>query len=216
MSIKLNLHSHSRHSDGRDTIMDMAKAYKKHDFTCAVITDHHYDGDPYFSMNKAGFLKSREEAKEAEELLKIPVIIGIEFGFFRCEEVLCFGKEFILRLYDGVKSVKEFIELRREYSSACIVCHPQLREGEMSFIHMGGEDAVDGYEHFNRGVDFFSFREIPPEMKRLTAFSNSDAHKIENLNSGYNLIKDPIKSEEDLISFINHKKPIELVCKGRK
>ena len=205
---KLNLHAHTQYSDGGGTIKTMAEEYRKQGFSCAVITDHWYTRNDlsHYSMTYDKFLKAIEDAKQVQKELDYPVIIGVEYGFFCCEEVLCFGRDFIHALYKGVKSIEEFGELRKKYPSVCVLCHP----GDASaFIEMGGVNVVDGYELYNSGQYMFSRREVPKEFKNLTAFSNSDAHGIGTMRFGYNFVNEDIKSEEQLIKFINKKKFVQ-------
>ncbi len=214
---KLNLHAHTRYSDGNPTILELATEYKRLGFTCAVISDHYYGSKDleHYSMTLPKYKEAIIDGKEAEQNLGYPVIIGMEYGFFRCEEVLCFGHEFHLKLYEGVKSIDEFIQLRKEYESACVLCHPNLSDGENGFIGRGGHLCIDGFEHYNSGQNYFKniksqfTRKVPKEFKDLTAFSNSDAHSLSSLPRGHNLIDEPIETESKLIEYIVKKKPVK-------
>lgn len=220
MKYKLNLHAHTKYSDGKNTIKEMAAEYKKLGFSCAVISDHYY-GEygqyDHFSMNRKKFLEAKEDAKIASDELEFPVIIGMEYGFFKSEEVLCFGEEFIMKLYEGVKYLDDFLKLRDNHPSACVLCHPGLNEGPNGFIHFGGHNAIDGFEHYNSGQNMFrtAWRQVPKEFEGLTAFSNSDAHAARNLNRAYNLVDKDIKTEEELIAYIRMKRPVEPRAFGR-
>lgn len=209
---KLNLHAHTKYSDGQNTILEMAEMYKELGHTCAVISDHCYGWSAivHYSMTREKFLKAIVDAKEAEQKLGFPVIIGMEYNFFRCEEVLCFGREFLMRLYDGVSSVEEFIQLRCQYPSACVLCHPCLKSGDNGFIAQRGHLCIDGFEHYNHGQNMFlpEWRSVPGEFEDLTAFSNSDAHGADRLSFAHNLVDSPIKNESDLISYVINKRPV--------
>lgn len=225
MTYKLNIHAHTIYSDGSPTVLELATAYKDLGFTCAVISDHYYGREDlvHYSMDRKKFIQACSDAEDAEQKLGYPVIVGMEYGFFGCEEVLCFGRDFLFRLYDGINSTEDFISLRKDYESACVLCHPRLRGGEHGFIAKKGHLCIDGFEHYNSGQNYFKnpkfsgghTREVPEEFKHLTAFSNSDAHNTRSLPRAVNLIDEPIKSESQLIDYITKKRTVIPMAFGR-
>lgn len=215
MKYKLNLHAHSKYSDGSSTIEQLAREYRDQDFTCAVITDHHYtrfekhkDVEELcpFHMSKESWLKAVEEAKVISEELNYPIIVGVEWGFFDCEEVLCFGFDFVNELLDGVETIDDFIKLKEKHNGLAIIAHPSCEK----LLEIKGERALDGMEIYNSGQPFFWVNnEIPETMKHLLRFSNSDAHHKSSLDRGYNIVEEAIISEKELIAYCKAKKPIE-------
>lgn len=218
---KLNCHAHSRYSDGHGTIKEMALAYKAKGFSCAVITDHWYCRNDLsiYSMTKDKFLKAIKDAEEVEKELNFPIIIGMEYSFFRCEEVACFGRNFLIALYDEVKTVEDFKEAKAKYNGAAIVVHPSARKNDNGFLGplIKGHEVVDGYERYNHRQDMFKadWREVPKEFENLRAYANSDAHSITGLDFCWNLVDEEIKSEEQLVDYIRDKKPVELVVNDK-
>jgi len=224
MKYKINLHAHTRYSDGANTLQEMVFAYKHMGYCAAVLTDHHYTGSPdlaNYSMNLDEYSSACEKADKISKLLNYPVIVGCEWGFFRCEEVLCFGRSFITALLSHTDvSIGKFKELKDTFGGACIVAHPILSENK--FIEMGGHKVVDGYEGYNGGGDMFNpdFRKLPPEFKDLRAYSNSDAHSINTLidegrrGDNYNLINEKIDDESKLLNYIRDRKPVKMVVQG--
>ena len=211
---KINFHAHTRYSDGHGTIKEMAQAYKDKGFCCAVITDHWYGRHDLvmFSMSYEKYLKACEEAKEVSKELDFPVIIGVEYGFFRCEEALRFGHEFIKALYTEVQTIQDFEFAKDLHEGAVILAHPGLSKSETGFIGQGGQDVIDGYEWCNGGCGYmFHWRDIPKELDGLTQFANSDAHGMDRLDRCHNLVNEKITTEKQLTNYIREKKPIEMV-----
>lgn len=211
---KLNLHAHSLYSDGHCSIKTMAEKYKELGFTCAVITDHLYSSGlngvldtSKYSLNYTNFMHQLIEADAVSKELNFPIILGIERTFFKSEEVLCFGAEFIKELFNPLVDLNEFFNLKNTLNGVAIIAHPIAEKS----IDMGIHDVVDGYESFNGGCPMFgTYRTLPTEFEKLTAFSNSDAHGIITLDRGYNLTETPITTETELIEYIKNKRPIKL------
>ena len=215
---KLNLHAHTRYSDGGSSIKEMAQAYKDAGFCCCVITDHYYGRLAYYSLTKESYLVAREEAKKVSEELNYPVIIGIECGYNRMEEINVFGHDAIMYLFNNGIAHWNFEEARSKYNCAMILNHPQATVS----IDAGVYKVIDGFERCNSGQDYFEGevgvedrRVIPPEFAGINQYSNSDAHDIE-LDEGFNLIDREIKTEEELVDFIkNGSGPRQLCADGK-
>jgi histidinol phosphatase-like PHP family hydrolase len=239
---KVNLHAHSRYSDGGWTIPDMVKEYKEQGFCCAVVTDHLYskneDGDFHYCLNREKYEKCVEDAKKAAIDFDFPVIVGIEATFMRCEEILIFGSKAIDKIFEYWATTKTYldtntneywtssafnketlIEIRNTLPCATVLCHPAL--GKIFYENKLWE-ILDGYERCNSGYDFFYGNEVktlkratmPEELKALAEYSNSDAHGHRTLNFGYNYFDTPITNELELITYIRTKKPIKLYCRS--
>lgn len=210
MSYKINLHAHSRYSDGTNSIREMALQCQALGFSACVITDHVYRrevGAPdFWGMC---YTKLEEACKEAENVadeLRYPVILGGEFTIGYGEEILVYGLEAVKELmrrrdrkyevdYDDLRDV------RRMFNCAAIIAHP-MNPG--AFIY---EDAVDGLEFYNSGTPMFNNRPIPRHLSHLTPWSNSDAHCDYALSNGWNEVPIDVKCEYDLIDLIKNHAP---------
>ena len=102
------------------------------------------------------------------------------------------------------KDAKFFKHARESFDCAMVLNHPALRE---NFEESGMHDFLDGFERWNSGRDYFSFRPIPESLKHLPFYSNSDAHSPKSLAKGYNLVSEYIRSETDLIKFLQSHEP---------
>ncbi len=217
---KINFHSHTRYSDGANTIREMAMMSKNLGFCCHVITDHYYgkrEDLASWSMTRESFLAATEEAEEASWELDFPVIVGAECGYNAAEEINVFGKEAVLYLMENDVSHQSYLEAREKFNCAMILNHPGLTKS----MDLKVWEVIDGFERFNSGQDYFKGeygdkdrRLIPLELKDKTMFSNSDAHQAESLDRGFNLINKKIETENDLIKFIKNGKPIAWSVRG--
>lgn len=215
---KLNLHAHTTFSDGRGTIRDMAKEYKRQGFPAAVITDHVYSTDYYSCMDYESFKESREEAKLVSQELDYPIIMGIELALDRMEEVVIIGTAAIedlmaLREYRlnttgyGTITIGDLKKLRETYECWISLCHPQLAamiDGSIPFLTFRGHEILDAYEQINCGQDFFKGRDVPAEFEGLIPVSNSDAHSINYIGLNYNFTTEPITTEEELFKYVKN------------
>lgn len=205
MKYKINIHAHTIFSDGQNSPFTMALKAKELGFTALVITDHFYGHDypEYMSIHKLDTLK--KACKEAVAIL--PVIIGLEVPFMG-QEVLVFGGGAVKAiLRNGKPTMDEMLQLKQETGCAVILCHPS-EDFELA------APAVDGFEHFNAGNDFFPVGERsfgPIEGKQR--WCNSDAHRVADLGSAYNIVDSKITSEPDLIRYIKKGRQPEFVIR---
>jgi hypothetical protein len=228
---KINLHAHTQYSDGQATIAQMAEACKDLEFTACVITDHVYMDDRRPSVSQSQYLhKILPEAREVQEKVGIPVIVGAEFSIGRMEECLVFGTQAITELYsmrqeymnikDAYLDIADLAYIRDNRDCAVILCHPsipvygdnfstfdpenpQKTKPMKNWITQGGVNVIDGYEGINSGQpQFGKFRNVPKEFDGLISFCNSDAHSVISLSLGYNETASPIYTEDDLIRYI--------------
>jgi hypothetical protein len=229
MSYFINLHAHTRYSDGAHHMIDMAKACKDLGFSACVITDHIYADEAGYSNNYKKFLWQCKEAEVVSNIVGIPVIVGAEISVALMEECLLFGRSAIeallvmrdrkiLRKYNSMFepmcSIQELIDIRSKYSSACFLAHPALGPNhnaqDSNFVKHGGVVAIDGFELINSAQYCFgSFKDtegwdrpIPDEFKYLIQLCNSDAHNEIALQFCYNETSEAITSEEELISYV--------------
>lgn len=200
---KINFHAHSHFSDGGNTMREMAIRCKELGFCSCVITDHHYGSSASYDSFKSSKGKIRiqkELAKEIEQTIEIPVIIGIEYNFAYQEEIACFGTGFIRAIIkEEPRTIEEFGRIKNDLGGAAILVHPVLSNG---FLAHGGPTVIDGFEEFNAGNNFFTNRAIPQDLDGLPRYSNSDAHHVRMLGYGYNIINKPILNEDKLVSWI--------------
>lgn len=226
---KLNLHAHSNFSDGRDTILNMAKCYQRNGYVCAVLTDHDY----YFINLKTGEILWEKldnyflEGERVQEELSYPVILGIEVSLINQEEGVLFGKKAI---YEWFKERRD-LRIRNNWSDAkfkkenhaMILVHPMFSP-EYNYpqnfldlfyaveIYTSGHYLLKGQ---SKNKKYFS---VLNRMKNCNRIRNLDAHAInrwfegpDNIQSRpycVNYIEDKviIKSEVDLIHFLRNSK----------
>lgn len=228
---KINLHAHTKYSDGSVLVKEVAESSREWGASVAIITDHvtHYKDWP--GMDSKKYQQQKQEAELVSKELNYPIIIGAEIDV-EGEECLVFGDEAITELLfrrdERIKAhgkigyvyVSDFEYVRNKFNCGIILCHPRLSDWryneEVNFLKNGGLNVIDGYEKFNSG--FYMFREdtledgryFPDELKKMPAYSNSDTH-CAFFECGYNIITRNITTEAELIDFIKNDKPIKLI-----
>ena len=209
---KINLHSHTFFSDGKNSPYRMALTAKELGFTALVITDHFYTGSTseWCSINTEKMKLLKMAAEEAKEI--IPVIIGIELAI-EGEEVLVFGSAMVNRIMtveeSGFKVTVEALRDWKKYvEAAFILCHPGNEENWQKLLPI-----LDGFEHCNKGFDWFPSRDFGC-LEGLTRWCNSDAHEYDELSRGFNLVDSKITVESDLIRYIKREKQPEFCVHG--
>lgn len=228
---KIDLHTHSKFSDGSNSILEMALRSRKLGFPAYVITDHDSVGAYY---------ESRVEAKWVSQILQYPIIVGCEIStyFGHC---LLFGKRAIeswykdIKYYQGISDAeiwcREFeARVTRRWSGdiirgewvakkykdnpyALILNHPNSGNVGKEFTKL-----LSGFEIENSGDNWEEkypkvvsglregFKEIgrtPVELK------NSDAHGLDTLGISFNETIYRITNEQKLIAWLNRYKKDE-------
>jgi len=217
---KINLHSHSRNSDGANSVLEMAKECKELGHCACVITDH--------SFHKEGYKGSYSEARMIKEhnLIDIPIIVGCEINTV-LEEFLLFGRRAILlwlrnesvmrfRYYKDAGDFKlnknayinMFCSLFSEYDDyAMITCHPVYKFAEMERkIQKQISKTIHGFEMRNSGQ--YQGDDVVEDYKKLGThikpYTNTDAHCVESLEDDYNITEYNISNENELITAIRN------------
>lgn len=194
---KINLHAHTIFSDGANSPLGMALAAEKLDFSCLVITDHYYGPNRLteHALNKEKYRLLRRACSEARSIL--PVIIGMELAIGQ-EEILIFSTPLIKEILeaDTKLSIGELLVLKEKIYSACILCHPGSPHHWPALLPV-----IDGYEKYNSGQNWFKDRTAGC-LSSLPHWCNSDAHSANEMAEGYNLTKEKITTETDLIQYI--------------
>lgn len=205
---KINIHAHTFFSDGRNSPLVMAKKAKELGFTALVLTDHYYGGrHPECELTFEKLKLYNKAIIEAREVL--PVIRGLEVAFGG-EEFLLFGGSAIkwLLATNGLNTKDDLVKMKKEHHCAMVLCHPQ--NSYHNFL-----DCLDGYERYNGGQDWFKRREVG-ELSKLTGWCNSDAHSVDSLEAGYNLVNKKIVNEGDLINYIKKGEQPRFVVRGEE
>ncbi len=235
---KLNIHTHTNYSDGENTIEELAKASIELGFMALVVTDHVYWRDHDVSNSLEKFKQQKIDAMTVSQRVNYPIIVGAEFEVDVREEFLVFGENAILDLLQQREewllaqkrnkrtpelTIEDIGLIRKKYESAVVLCHPVLiadyKDNEIKIFSNGALDFIDGYEHYNSGMNMFRSEEKKGYISKfngLTAFSNSDAHKIRRLQEGYNFVEEKITTETELIQYIRNKKPVEMYANDTK
>ena len=215
---KLNLHAHTKYSDGHADIEGMLREYKKQGFTAAVITDHVYSADHKYSLNLEKYSAQVAEAYAMSAKHDFPVILGAEFSLHKLEEVVIIGQPIVTMLLlqrknrleqglNGMTMIEDLAAMRKtRYPFFVSLCHPHLtrnEDGTQDFILKGGHKILNAFERINGGCDFFSYRrkDIPAEFEGLIPLSNSDAHSSFSIDTCYNLTNEPIRTEQELFDY---------------
>ena len=200
MKYKINIHAHTIFSDGLNTPFVMAQKAKELGFTALVITDHSY----IITEDSMRLLK--KACNEARKIL--PVIIGLEVPFLGSEVLVFGGAAIQWILKNGKPTESDMTELKEGTGCAVILCHP----GEQ---FEKAAPSVDGYERFNSGSDYFKNDRALGSLEVLPGWCNSDAHHVDRLDKGYNLVNSKIETEHDLIKYIKRGTQPEFFVKGK-
>jgi predicted metal-dependent phosphoesterase TrpH len=206
MSNLINLHSHSRYSDGHSTVKEMAIAAKELGFCACVITDHVYSGSFCdMSLNRNKYDMQCAEAATVSAELDYPIICGIELSVGG-EEAVVIGTDAIHEIFsvremdrdrhisiDAVKFIKE------QFPCCVNLCHPG--DGE-KFRAAGGISILDAYEFIHTGSCMFKDRHDHYAEAGLVQLCNSDAHRANRLARCFNEADIPLITELDIIEYI--------------
>lgn len=196
----LNLHAHSKYSDGNSTVETMAQVYRDNGYSCAVITDHDYMFDRYkvgpwgevceyedrnFGIQKAleKWEQQKAEAKLVSEKLNYPVILGMELSLW-FEEAVVFGDDFIKAWLGGdrytAKRTVDFATDEKQAEFEALSCWKTNYAGVV--VHPGfvGPDYMykmfQGYEAVNHGHNFNNLEKAKKYWKNPIAYKGADAH----------------------------------------
>jgi hypothetical protein len=217
----INLHAHSRYSDGHDSIAVMALEMKKLGHCCAVITDHVYSLDvaavsgevsekePMFSMSPRAYRLARAEAEALLELSGFPVIIGIELSIKGYEEVVVIGTSAIKKIYElrekkGFITIDDLANVRVIHNCLINLCHPMNAE---RFTSEGGHKVIDCYEYIHSGTEMFrDTKEDLYAQYGIIPLANSDSHWSKSLYRCCNVLDEPVQSEMDLINYFRQRR----------
>jgi len=198
----LNLHTHSNYSDGADSILDLACAYKEAGHIALCLTDHDYS-----DMTLAKWEKEREEAAIVSKEIDFPIIVGLEAFIHNTEEVLVFGYRACQTLLstNALCNAGTFQAWFKEQQEpfALILAHPYLWVEQPEFYKL-----MDGYEITNCGLYWGDeyvekMKKLMPEPRR--GYMNHDLHTIRNLSHQCNDVGEDlvIKNELDLIQYLS-------------
>lgn len=198
----LNLHCHSRYSDGADSILELAKAYKAAGHIALVLTDH-----SYMDMPVEKWELECEEAAEVSKEIDFPIIVGLEAFIPNAEEVLVFGREACRSLLttDALQNIDNFKKWYAEQKEpfALILAHPYLWANHPDFYLL-----MDGYETTNCGMywgdDYVQkMIQLMPAPRR--GYCNHDLHTLTNLSHPCNEVSEDLvlTNELDLIKYLS-------------
>lgn len=228
----INLHAHTKNSDGADSIQEMAKKAKELGHSALVITDH----DTSYSSSYLSGVRELTVLVD-NNLIDFPVIIGSEimtpFG-----EYLLFGKkacsnwQFFKNKLDMIESSFDhtlWVEIFKNrvlststYSSRCgitqanihevksyglVLCHPRFNSNYVEAVPESWWSIVHGFEVVN-GLEEFeitrpqTIQALRQVMPWAIELKNSDAHSAQELTTRWNDINKNIKEENDLIQWL--------------
>lgn len=205
---KINIHAHSYFSDGLNSPYKMALEAKQIGFSALVITDHWYNKECSVSMNRDRHDILKRGLGESKKI--IPVIMGLELPVDDGNEILVFGGGAIKAIISEGNSSFSFsmlMALKKVEHCSFILCHPRGQVSEECV------ELVDGFEAYNSGQNLFEKRGFGA-LRNLPAWSNSDAHRYQELKEGWNLIDTKVETEAQLIKYIKSGKQPEMIAKG--
>lgn len=207
----LNLHCHSIHSDGSDSIEVLASAFKNNSHLALILTDHDY------LLTTDKWEAEVKEAKIVSKKLNYPIIVGLEAYIQTVgEEVLIFGYEACRSwlLWRDIHKKKapqlflEWYEIQKEredyHPFALILAHPRLMHDHRLY------KLLDGYEISNGGIywgDFYVAK-MQEYMPHAAPYHGIDLHELSELDQRCNIIDDQdlmIEDEKDLITYLKSK-----------
>lgn len=206
----INLHSHSYHSDGFNSVFEMAVQAKRLGHCAYVLTDHDYCDHAY--------RKGRQDLI-VSDLAEIPIIVGLEVSV-PIGECLMFGKDNIEEWIKYKRTLKGFGDTKRNTIESeilnlfsrktcpLIVCHPGQfcrDNGYHVSMYRNTLELVIGYEETNHESTYpETVRKNLEEFtgRKMKTFHNSDAHAIEQMSLACNKIEKEITTEDELIEAI--------------
>ena len=170
------LHVHSTHSDGRDSVKKLLKRAIELGINVLSVTDHD-------TIN--GSLEAMEIAEE--ELLPVKVLPGVELTTDK-GHLLIYG---VKEDFDKGMPFEEAVELARKSGGVCFVAHPfQIERKGIASV-----DAIkkaDGIEAFNAKyvLGIFNYLSLRLAKKfNKPVIAGSDAHSAKALGYGLTILK---------------------------
>jgi hypothetical protein len=175
-----------------------------------------------------------EEAKQVSEELNYPIVLGLEIGYNRMEEMILLGSQAIEMLYKrltarvgelkdmptpefpfqkiiGVKRL-DLETIRNSTRCATILCHPSGESSmpDKKFIREGHHLLLDGFEFVHAGHEMFSARgwdrPVPKEWDHLLKLSDSDAHGIDSISRGWSVCDRTLTTEDQILDALRYNK----------
>jgi hypothetical protein len=208
--MKINLHSHTKYSDGCNTVFEMADQARRGGHCCYVSSDHDY------RMTPEKYEKQLLDAMVSQTMAGIPIFVGLEISIGG-EEANLIGTEacrawlkgrawepdpeqyraglgnYNLKpeYYDKCWEVQEnnLIAILDAYDCALVLVHPCMaafyedgKRRTSEFIY----DLFHGYEVMNRGAmwpdDLLAL--MRTNMPNARQFRGMDAHSSESYEPG--------------------------------
>jgi len=116
---KIDLHTHTRYSDGMLTINEVLQVAKEKSLSCIAITDHYTTSwklDYIKSLNKSTFDSYIDEIKKERKLLDIKCLIGVEIDTdSKWNDIIMFPFEkfeiILLEYINAIETLERFVHL---------------------------------------------------------------------------------------------------------
>ncbi|MBN2881154.1 PHP domain-containing protein [Candidatus Woesearchaeota archaeon] len=221
--ISVDLHCHTKYSDGVNTVEKMLQTAKDLGIGLAI-TDHN---EVLGSRYAEKLIKTNEKYKD---ILLIP---GIEvstkegddflFYFSKSEELLKFYtvevKPYRLKRYmftGTTINVEKLLDSAKNYDCLMIAAHPFVLKGFFSIQRENTfdlDEKIQGYEAINSGIPNFGNSRIQRYLSHKTnpiITAGSDAHSYKMLGTGVTCIPKNlnIKTAKDFIDAVRSKNNI--------
>ncbi len=205
---KINLHAHSRWSDGSGTIEEMTNEYERLGFVASIITDH-----DYMIEEKPALDEQRKEIRHlnASGKFSIPIIQGCEITLEHGEEAILFG-ELAIDHWFSIKTDQTYEpRMFDDFNHAIIWAHPRASYEDALLEDIKFLSSFHGFEIENAWNPVFMGDNDKNDSDRLNLiknhiryepYRNSDAHFVSMIEKSYNKINSAIKDENALIDWI--------------
>ena len=223
MRFRINLHAHSRFSDGGHTVAEMFHQYKELGHNVAVFTDHYYNmpSRPDISLDRAKIDEQRGVVAAMSRAFNMGGIVGIEISINRLEEVVVIGSSAIDEIMnlrekrhlaggEGDINIEDLRRIREKHSCMINLCHPGRPD---CWCEAGGHHVLDGFEYIHGGTLMFDRwmrstdspnRKVPLQLKGKIKLSNSDAHSKDTLHWCWNEIEQDVRTEDELLAYVDN------------
>jgi hypothetical protein len=210
--MKLNLHLHTRYSDGSDSVKGMGLWLKELGHCALVTSDHDY------MMNPESYEKQIAESKLVSEEIEFPIINGLEISLWHEEAVLIGTEACRVWMKERAKSEhntegKLFMARSTAYEllpglldglsyGLCLV-HPHLQQTDLNY------GMFHAYETMNSGYDWGKERveKMKEMMPTARPVKGMDAHGSRTEMKEYyanscNEVETPLTTEAEIIQWM--------------
>lgn len=195
MVTRIDMHSHTKGSDGRGTPAQIALAAKKAGLDALCLTDHHTNLTPEV-----------EEVATALRNVGVLPILGVEYSTAQ-GHLLIFGVDVPSRAWGMYPPMQRVIDDVNALGGACVVPHPYkgyqraLREEVETVRGLAAVEVVNGQcEDERPETNRRALRSA--EKMGIARCAGSDAHNPLDIGNAFTVFDDEIKTEGDFLAAL--------------